>query len=264
MSEKVTRFYDKAAKFEVRETNDYGKFKKLLGNRDVKEKRIRQLIISIQENGFLNSSIIVNEKMEIVDGQARFEALQRLHMPIFYCIHKGAGLKECVDLNIKQGNWKLDDYCYSYIACGNDNYIRLDKLKRELNAQYATIYAIVCRRIPSGGFGSHAIKNGQIKISDNQLKQALSCKEVVNLVKQYICPGHDLRLETAAFCYAYLVDGVDQDRLINIIKNKMSKLTPYNTADLTLKEISKLYNDRLKAEKKISFDALYQMALLKD
>ena len=40
MSEKVTRFYDKAAKFEVRETNDYGKFKKLLGNREVQEKRI--------------------------------------------------------------------------------------------------------------------------------------------------------------------------------------------------------------------------------
>ena len=256
--------YDRIAKFEVRETNEYDKFKKLLGNRNVSDKRIKLLIKSIQENGFLNSSIIVNEKMEIIDGQARFEALRRLNKPIIYCIHKGAGLKECVDLNIKQGNWTLDDYCDSYITCGNDNYIRLEKLKRELGIQYSSVYAITNSRIPTGGFGTHAIKNGQIKISDTQFKKALSCKKIIEYVKQNICEGHELRLELCSFCFAYLENGVDQDRLLDIAKNKMAEITPYKTADLMLGEISKLYNKRLPASKKISFDGLYKMATLND
>ena len=161
MSEKVTRFYDKAAKFEVRETNDYGKFKKLLGNREVQEKRISQLMVSIKENGFLNSSIIVNENMEVIDGQARCEALKRLGMPIYYCIHKGAGLKECVDLNIKQGNWTLADYCGSYAANGNLNYIRLAKLMDELKTQYSSCYAIAWGRIASCRCAVYIDSSGQ-------------------------------------------------------------------------------------------------------
>lgn len=260
----MNKVYDKAASFEVRETNDYSKFKKLLGNREVQEKRISQLMVSIKENGFLNSSIIVNENMEVIDGQARCEALKRLGMPIYYCIHKGAGLKECVDLNIKQGNWTLADYCGSYAANGNLNYIRLAKLMNELKTQYSSCYAIAWGRIASGGFGTDDIKNGKAIISESQYNRTLACKDLVHLVTQKKPKGHELRLELTAFAYAFLTPGADKKRIMTIINEKMTQITPYHTPDLILGEITKLYNKGLPKENRISFDGLYKMQMCRE
>lgn len=113
------------APFKVYMTTDYKKFKRLLGNRDVSEQRIKRIIESIQQIGFLNSAIIVNERMEVIDGQARLEALKRLKLPVYYCSHNGAGINECLLLNQKQKNWSCDDYCKSYMEQGNENYHKL-------------------------------------------------------------------------------------------------------------------------------------------
>lgn len=260
----MDKYYDTKADFEVRKTNDYSKFKKLLGNREVQEKRVTQLMTSIKENGFLNSSIIVNEKMEIIDGQARCEALKRLEMPIFYCIHKGAGLKECIDLNIKQGNWTLADYCGSYAANGNENYIRLIKLMNTVKTQYSSCYAIAWGRIASGGFGTDDIKNGKAIISEKQYNQVLMCKDLIDLVTKKKPKGHELRLELTAFAYAFLTSGADQKRIMLIINEKMAQITPYHTPDLILGEITRLYNKGLPKEKRISFDGLYKMQVCKE
>lgn len=70
--------------FELKQTTDYTIFK-VGQNRQVKEKDVKRKLISIQEDG-IQLPIVVNRRMEIVDGQHRFEALVRLDQPVPYLI----------------------------------------------------------------------------------------------------------------------------------------------------------------------------------
>jgi len=56
-------------------TNDYGKFKKLKGNRTLKKNK--SLENSIARSGIL-VPIEVNEQFEILDGQNRFEIAKKM------------------------------------------------------------------------------------------------------------------------------------------------------------------------------------------
>ena len=108
---------------QIYETDDYSVFRKLAGNRYTKgEKKIIQ---SISDVGYVRNPILVNEKMEIIDGQNRFEALKTLGYPIQYIMQAGIGLRECRALNIGQTNWGTWDYIESYAAQGNESYQRV-------------------------------------------------------------------------------------------------------------------------------------------
>ena len=78
----------------VYQTRDYSKFMRLEGNREVVSKRVVKITKSIQQNGYILNPIVVNEKMQVIDGQGRLEALKGLKMPIDYVIAEGAGLNE--------------------------------------------------------------------------------------------------------------------------------------------------------------------------
>ena len=67
---------------EIFRTNKYEIFKQLKGNREVSPKRISKIINSIKEVGYIINPIIVNEKMEVIDGQGRLEALRILKIQL--------------------------------------------------------------------------------------------------------------------------------------------------------------------------------------
>ena len=113
---------------EVFKTNDYSKFTKLNGNRRVDEARVLKIISSIEKVGYITSPIIVNEKMEVIDGQGRLEALKRLELPVEYIIQQGIGIEECIAMNIHQVNWKDRDYIESYANRGFESYRFLKEL----------------------------------------------------------------------------------------------------------------------------------------
>lgn len=94
----------KEVAYNVYVTKDYSIFKRLVGNRDIPESRISKIVESIQTIGWVHNPIIVNEKMEVIDGQGRLTALQRLKMPIEYIIAEGAGNKECIYMNMNMVN----------------------------------------------------------------------------------------------------------------------------------------------------------------
>ena len=68
--------------YNVYVTKDYSIFRRLVGNRDIPESRISKIVESIQTIGWIHNPIIVNEKMEVIDGQGRLTELQRLKTKI--------------------------------------------------------------------------------------------------------------------------------------------------------------------------------------
>ena len=80
--------------YKVYQTSNYDLFKKLNGNRDVKNEKV--IIKSIQKIGLIDNPIIVNEKYEVIDGQNRLKALQTLNMPVLFHVIPGLNIDDAI------------------------------------------------------------------------------------------------------------------------------------------------------------------------
>jgi hypothetical protein len=107
---------------DVFETTEYSAFKTLDGNRNLNPANLARLKKSMQEE-LLQVPIIVNEKMEIIDGQHRFESCKDLGLPLCFIIVKGYELPQVHKLNAIARNWGLPDYLHSYADLGLKDYI---------------------------------------------------------------------------------------------------------------------------------------------
>lgn len=109
---------------QVQTSSDYAKFKTLIGNRKPNELHIKRLISSFKER-YLFSPILVNEKMQIIDGQHRFLSAKELNLPINYLVVEGYGLEEVQILNTNSANWKKEDYLKAYCDLGIEPYLQM-------------------------------------------------------------------------------------------------------------------------------------------
>ena len=57
---------------DIKETKNYDQFKVGDWNRTIKKNNLKKLEKSVKQNGWLKHPIMVNENMEIMDGQHRF------------------------------------------------------------------------------------------------------------------------------------------------------------------------------------------------
>lgn len=103
-------------------TREYKKFKLIKGNRPVDESHVRALMKSMRNKDLL-IPIAVNSKMEVLDGQHRLEARQRLAYDVpYYWTGDDFGLSDVQKINASQKGWTNKDFCTSYITLGKKDY----------------------------------------------------------------------------------------------------------------------------------------------
>ena len=242
--------------YEIYRTTNYDIFKKLEGNRDlIKDDRI---IKSIKNIGYIDNPIIVNEKLEVIDGQNRLEALKKLGLPVEYHIVNGIGIKEARQLNIGQKNWTPLDYTKSNADSGVESYVKLlkfyDESRIEISALIQMSKSIVGRR---GGI-SDLFKTGGYIMSKQEEKILTATVPWIVKNKNYFKEMKgNYRLNILAFAYAYNVAGIDKSRLTKLLVNNFYKFLPYDDAEECLKQISAFYNKGMKTSEPIRLDYLY-------
>ena len=106
-------------------TSDYEKFTFLVGNRDVVNKHVKDLSAQIDQRD-LNIPIIVNEKMEVCDGQHRLEAYKVLGLPVHYIVKEGLTLQDIRKLNSVNRKWTMNEYMMSHFKLGSKHYVTLE------------------------------------------------------------------------------------------------------------------------------------------
>ena len=232
----------------VRKTTDYSIFKELKGNREVAEKRISKLVKSFVDNGWLMNPILVNEKMEVIDGQARLEALKILKMPAYYIIQEGLTVEHCRAMNIYQSNWSIRDYVVSYAKSGMMSYEVLreagEKSKDEKGRERLTYTILTAAYSGKNGniTGSHAkIMNGEFEVVDKAhgdyiVNELLKIYDTLSLVKgrtEYMCQ---------ALIYAMRYEAVDMDRMARQIQKRCGEMNEVASIEGALKEFEKVYN----------------------
>ena len=245
---------------EIHVTKDYSLFKKLKGNRDVDGIRKRKVRKSVQAVGQIPEPIVVNEKYEIIDGQARFEIYKELGLPVFYIIQEGSGLEECIAMNISGTNWKMDDYINSYAESGNTSYIILKSLIDEYPEILLT--NVACAATGLFSLPGDAIKNGQIEITE---RDAAYARKILDYILEFMPTIKDNRMDDSrtlvnALMFAYQCEEVDSDYLLNKFKQNYRKIGGYGKVDDCLENLSEVYNSRRKTGRVYLRDA-YRKAM---
>ena len=243
---------EKVEAYKVYTTKDYSIFKRLVGNRDIPETRISKIVESIQTIGWVRNPIIVNENMEVIDGQGRLTALQRLKMPVEYIIAEGAGNKECIYMNMNMVNWKLPDFIKSYAEQGNENYQRLLSLMEKYANGNLDIISTAVYRVSKSKHRD--IKQGTLQLTEEQAKAAIPRLEFIKPILEKIderkLPGSLVTLmQTLIYYFDY--PEVDKDRLAYSVEKYIYNSTPWVLNTDCETEVENCYNYGLGLEKKI-------------
>jgi len=228
---------------EVKRTNNYEKFKRLKGNREVSPTRIRKIVESINRVGYITSPIIVNEKMEVIDGQGRLEALKYLGMPVEYIVHKGAGIEECLSMNIHQSNWTIRDYIKSYADRGNQSYIYTQKLIDDFAD--ISILAVIMATQETNKI-QKKIYNGELLVSERQYNLARERLEYLRdcLKKMRYKNGSKGYLEFAILICT-TIEEIDLNRLKKKLEERNAIMKNWNSIATCLQSIEDIYNEQL-------------------
>jgi disulfide oxidoreductase YuzD len=129
--------------FELKQSNeklyesyDYHRFNFVDSNREVDEVKVAKLIKSIREDGYLKSIVIVNEKLDVIDGQHRVRALieldkQGVRLPLYFMMCPGYGNKEMIMYNKNNHNWTKQNYLEHHVKTGLKSYIALDQFMKD-------------------------------------------------------------------------------------------------------------------------------------
>lgn len=154
----------------IKKTEDLSIFKKHPLNREVLDSNVSKIMNSIKIKNLLDKRpILVNEKMEIVDGQHRLEACKRLGISIYYEIEKTLEAKDIILLNANQKGWGLIDYIQFHARSGNKNYIDILELSETLKLPPAVMIRLISRtsgfyaRIKAGNFQMPPQESGKIE-----------------------------------------------------------------------------------------------------
>ena len=243
----------------IKETKDYEIFKRLEGNRDVK--CVKKIVESIKKIGYMFNPIMVNEKMEIIDGQNRLEAAKQLRLPVYYYVQKGVGVKEAIEMNLGRTNWKPLDYVKSYAEQGRKSYQMLVEL---LDAypwfKFQEVSAIVTNTIISSGWLLKELEKGTLELTDAEVKRARDKLDIMNEMQpalSKIIGTRRLYITAIAWCYG--VKGVNKARLTKIINEKYPTFRPACEVEMFLKDLSDIYNKGLEKGKHMYFDFEYRM-----
>lgn len=225
----------------IYQTTDYSQFKRLAGNRDVPDRRVSRIIESIQKNGYIQSPILVNEKMEVIDGQGRLEALKRLGLPVDFYISPGLTVKECRALNQYATKWTTKDFVLSCAEMGNQSYQYFAKLMQDYS--WASIATILNALTGGTSHSSKKLANGEFTCTKGEYEQATKILAYdARFLPIYMGGKREYFFMAVNFCYN--LPDVDNEKLYKRILSMRGKIVPASTIDMAIDNIEAIYNYR--------------------
>jgi hypothetical protein len=123
----------------IYQTTNYDTLKIKNDNRDIDYKKVISIIESYKTEGVLMVPAIVNQDLEIIDGQNRWTAIKQLEeiegirKPFYFIIQPEYKSEQMITINNNSTNWNKKDYLKHYIANDNKNYIIYEQFTRDFS-----------------------------------------------------------------------------------------------------------------------------------
>lgn len=225
---------------EIKKTKDYDKFKFIDSNRLVNEYHVKRLINSISNRDLSDKfPILVNNNLEIIDGQHRFTALKKMKKPIYYIKSDNFELNDIKLVNTNSKNWGTKEYLNHYIKLGNEDYIRFNNLMEFHQMKFS--YALELFSNNSSHNRTQDFKVGNLILKKDDL-----CNELADNFNRLISNYNKYSIYTLR-AYIYLVKkGLNIKKLLE----KMEKMGKRYYAAGDIKSELRLFQDILNLYKK--------------
>lgn len=234
----------KTIKKDVIVTDDYDELTLLPENRNVSEQHKNSIKESITSNGswIEDEPIVVNEDLEIVDGQHRYEAHKELGLPIAYMIMRDATIDTARIMNLNRRNWTLLDWADSYRKSGRLAY----KLFFELMEQYPSyppmLIIAACHQRPLAKGMLAEFKSGDFKLTPETMVEASvrldQLGDIGNAIPDYIGSANGRFL-----LYMFNLPSYRHDRMLTKLGQvDTTNIKPSNRIMDTLSDMDRIYN----------------------
>ncbi|WP_298119327.1 hypothetical protein [Flavobacterium sp.] len=170
---------------EILQTNDYSKFQKIVGNRNINNAKIDKIINDINQgfNMLPYCPIIVSldkktEKFNIIDGQHRREISERTGNPVYYVVCDTLSLKQIAQLNSRGEKWKPSDFLSCYINLGIEDYKDIVLIMNEFGINIKVTIDLLMYFSHSESKSTDIFQSGDFKT--NYLKETRELLALVN------------------------------------------------------------------------------------
>ena len=234
------------------------KFTLLDDNRDIDKKHVAMLAISIRRYGQL-MPIVVNENLQVIEGQHRLKACMELGIPVAYIISQKTSSKDVAIMNNSQKGWKNRDYLKHFSHSNHSNSSTYKKITTFFKS-YPLPFSIGIMLLAGdfeGSLETGNTKGHMPKFRDGSFK-------IANLEEAEVKAGQLLKLkglvphlvQIRKFCVAFLRCSMIENFKISTCYDQMKKYHsrfghPGNQREW-IDEFCKVYSHKLNKVKKIS------------
>jgi len=245
------------AKVLVQFTKNYDMFELMEDNRDVKDERhIRELMGSMERNGFLQSKAISvknnGSKYIVLDGQHRLEAAKRLEIAVWYNIDDDIPEAALPDLQIAK-KWLPKDYLKHFVVNGVKNYIKLQEIAEVCPKVSMTTIALLLEGSSQGDGTNIRFRTGTLKIThlEKAMKTLQYANEIYSLYKYEWLYG---RTFLCAFMKIIYTDGYKQKTLLEKLKYRSEEFRQMLTKEGYVKLFNDIYNYKTQVHNRVKFE----------
>lgn len=243
----------------VKVSDEYDSFNLASGNRGISPAHVKELRKSIENVGLIPAPIIVNEKMEIVDGQHRFMACQMLNKPIYYIVINGIGMEQTVAMNANNKNWTSLDYLNYYAGEMNADYVFIKRMNDQSSLSLSTILHILNGGTVDGAHYMDLFKSGRYKVNEDMA----NAQKLIEWLENFVPHIKNIRgrKTSVILALAWIKRNfeVDDERMQNVIKDIGIEDVPIADTKTAMQSIEERYNRRLGKDNKRYFVHEYEV-----
>jgi len=237
-------------------TNDYDMFTHKKGNRPILDRRANAILASIVEHGWIDSSLVmIGDKMAVLDGQHRIEALKRYkeltgNAPnLIYMVNRAMDdIRKIQAFNTHQFSWNAMDYLHSYIEQGNDHYLQYQRFMEEYSLRHSIALALTT--LGRGDGRPHTLfKQGGFTCNDWGVPRDRA--EKLDEIQKYFKKAKQAKFARAIVKFWRHPD-FDHKQFIKKLRLDREMLYPVGTTDQYVRLIEDVYN--FHSREKVRFD----------
>lgn len=224
-------------------TRDYNLFTFLRGNRNIDTANLEKIKESMQEEQLL-IPIIVNQNMEIIDGQHRFTAAKELKLPIYYIVNEAYGLEQVLRCNTGGSKkWTNEDFLVQHCEMNNENYIEFKNLCQLYSVSVSDMMKIFCKiQGEKSSIFKQNFRNGSFVMDEKkEAQEFLNALDDFNIddFYKYNKKGNFI----AAFMKLYFRKGYDHEVMKSKLETNSYQLKKCATTDQYLSMLcNKIYS----------------------
>lgn len=182
--------------------------------------------------------ILVNERMEIIDGQHRLEAAKSLRVPVWFLVVDAAGLEEVQQLNSYTKAWTSYDYLESYCALKKPAYLKIrgfvNDYKLPIEASFALMYGDTGSKMYS------RFKKGTLEINEEQYNLGVTLANAIDRLKPYFVDGGTRRV----FLY-YAIREINKQGYLDMLLEKVEASNAKLTLQHSTRDYLRMFEDSL-------------------